>query len=48
MNINFSKSLGLIAAFYFAGNVQAQVGDTAVSSERKIEEVVVIGYGTQK
>ena len=47
MNIKISKSLGLIAAVYFTAGLQAQQSDT-LTQETKIEEVVVIGYGTQK
>ena len=48
MNLKYSKCLGLAAVLYFTANYSAQqVSDTA-SSEKTIEEVVVIGYGTQK
>ncbi|WP_313100119.1 TonB-dependent receptor [Epilithonimonas sp.] len=49
MNLKYSKCLGLAAVLYFTANYSAQqrVGDTA-SKEKTIEEVVVIGYGTQK
>lgn len=38
----------LIAALYFGGNLHAQSTQDTISKENKIEEVVVIGYGTQK
>ena len=38
----------LIAAIYFGGNLQAQTTQDTIATENKIEEVVVIGYGTQK
>lgn len=49
MNIKLSKSLGLVAVMYFTANFSAQskLQDT-VQKEQKIEEVVMIGYGTQK
>lgn len=49
MNLKYSKCLGLAAVLYFTANYSAQqrVNDTA-SKEKTIEEVVVIGYGTQK
>ncbi|MDP9955639.1 TonB-linked SusC/RagA family outer membrane protein [Epilithonimonas hungarica] len=49
MNLKYSKCLGLAAVLYFTANYSAQqrVSDTA-SKEKLIEEVVVIGYGTQK
>ena len=48
MNLKYSKCLGLAAVLYFTANYSAQqVKDTA-SKEKTIEEVVVIGYGTQK
>jgi len=48
MNLKYSKCLGLAAVLYFTANYSAQqVRDTA-SKENAIEEVVVIGYGTQK
>ena len=46
MNLNYSKSLGLIAVLYFTVGVNAQVADSL--KEKKIEEVVVIGYGSVK
>lgn len=46
MNLNYSKSLGLIAVLYFTVGVNAQVKDSL--KEKKIEEVVVIGYGSVK
>ncbi|MDQ0065001.1 SusC/RagA family TonB-linked outer membrane protein [Chryseobacterium lathyri] len=49
MNIRISRSLGVVAVMYFTANFSAQtsVKDT-VPKENKIEEVIVIGYGTQK
>ncbi|MBV6880276.1 TonB-dependent receptor [Epilithonimonas ginsengisoli] len=49
MNLKYSKCLGLAAVLYFTANYSAQqrVSDTT-SKEKVIEEVVVIGYGTQK
>ena len=43
------RNLSLIAVLYFTANINAQQSkkDTA-ANEKKIEEVVVIGYGTQK
>ncbi|WP_228446684.1 SusC/RagA family TonB-linked outer membrane protein [Chryseobacterium sp. 3008163] len=49
MNVQISRSLGIIAALYFTANFNAQTTprDT-VQKEQKIEEVVVIGYGSVK
>lgn len=49
MNVKVSRSLGAIAVLYFTANFSAQTtpSDT-VQKEQKIEEVVMIGYGTQK
>jgi len=49
MNLRISRSLGLVAVLYFTANFSAQttVNDT-VPKENKIEEVVMIGYGSQK
>ncbi|KQM21518.1 SusC/RagA family TonB-linked outer membrane protein [Chryseobacterium sp. Leaf201] len=49
MNVKISRSLGMVAVLYFTANFSAQntTNDT-VSKETKIEEVVMIGYGTQK
>ncbi len=49
MNRRISRSLGLVAVLYFTANFSAQtsVKDT-VPKENKIEEVVMIGYGSQK
>lgn len=49
MNVKITKSLGLVAVLYFTANFNAQTTpkDT-VQKEQKIEEVVMIGYGTQK
>lgn len=38
----------MIAAFYFGGSAQAQQTVSDSVREKKIEEVVVIGYGTAK
>lgn len=39
----------MIAAFYFSANLNAQQANTdTITHEKKIEEVVVIGYGSQK
>lgn len=46
MNLKYSKSLGIIAALYFTAGMHAQITDSL--KEKSIEEVVVIGYGTQK
>jgi TonB-linked SusC/RagA family outer membrane protein len=49
MNVQISRSLGIIAALYFTANFSAQTTPTdTVQKEQKIEEVVMIGYGTQK
>ncbi|KQT18246.1 SusC/RagA family TonB-linked outer membrane protein [Chryseobacterium sp. Leaf404] len=49
MNVRISRGLGIIAALYFTANFNAQTtpADT-VQKEQKIEEVVMIGYGTQR
>lgn len=46
MKMQFSKSLGLIAALYFTASLNAQTKDTI--RENKIDEVVIIGYGSVK
>lgn len=49
MNVRISRSLGMVAVLYFTANFNAQ--DTkkdTLPKEQKIEEVVMIGYGTQK
>lgn len=48
MRKNYVKLPLLIAAIYFGGNLHAQSTQDTVSKENKIEEVVVIGYGSQK
>lgn len=48
MRKNYVKLPLLIAAIYFGGNLHAQSTQDTISKENKIEEVVVIGYGTQK
>ncbi|SHM36036.1 SusC/RagA family TonB-linked outer membrane protein [Chryseobacterium polytrichastri] len=49
MNVKITRSLGLVAVLYFTANFSAQkkANDT-LPKEQKIEEVVMIGYGTQK
>lgn len=49
MNVIISRSLGMVAVLYFTANFSAQnkTNDT-IPKEQKIEEVVMIGYGTQK
>ncbi|MGL6127385.1 SusC/RagA family TonB-linked outer membrane protein [Chryseobacterium artocarpi] len=48
MNIRIPTSLGVIAALYFTANFNAQTKKDTLSKENKIDEIVVIGYGTQK
>ncbi|WP_379965112.1 SusC/RagA family TonB-linked outer membrane protein [Epilithonimonas sp. UC225_85] len=48
MRKNYVKLPLLIAAIYFGGNLHAQSTQDTATKENKIEEVVVIGYGTQK
>ncbi|MCY0968527.1 SusC/RagA family TonB-linked outer membrane protein [Chryseobacterium wangxinyae] len=49
MNVKISRSLGAIAVLYFTANFHAQNTTTdTIQKEQKIEEVVMIGYGTQK
>jgi TonB-linked SusC/RagA family outer membrane protein len=48
MKKNYVKLPLLIAAIYFGGNLHAQSTQDTTSAETKIEEVVVIGYGTRK
>lgn len=47
MNVKTKRSLGLIAVLYFAAGFQAQTTQDTLK-EAKIDEVIVIGYGTQK
>lgn len=49
MNVRISRSLGAVAVLYFTASFSAQnqKKDT-LSRENKIDEIVVIGYGTQK
>ncbi|WP_299178375.1 SusC/RagA family TonB-linked outer membrane protein, partial [uncultured Chryseobacterium sp.] len=47
MNVKISKNLGLVAVLYFTSHFHAQTKDTLVK-ERKIDEVVLIGYGSVK
>ncbi|HAO05558.1 TonB-dependent receptor [Chryseobacterium sp. APV1] len=49
MNVRISRSLGMVAVLYFTANFTAQNTKTdTLPKEQKIEEVVMIGYGTQK
>ncbi len=49
MNVKISRSLGMVAVLYFTANFSAQnTSNDTISKETKIEEVVMIGYGTQK
>ncbi|KFC19953.1 SusC/RagA family TonB-linked outer membrane protein [Chryseobacterium sp. FH1] len=48
MKKNYVKLPLLIAAIYFGGNLHAQSTQDTTAQENKIEEVVVIGYGSQK
>lgn len=48
MRKNYVKLPLLIAALYFGGDLHAQSTQDTATRENKIEEVVVIGYGTQK
>lgn len=48
MKDNNLKVSCLVAAFYFGMNVSAQTGKQDSLKEQKIEEVVMIGYGSQK
>jgi hypothetical protein len=48
MRKNYVKLPLLIAALYFGGDLHAQSTQDTVAKENKIEEVVVIGYGTRK
>ncbi|WP_374462200.1 SusC/RagA family TonB-linked outer membrane protein [Chryseobacterium taeanense] len=49
MNVRISRSLGMVAVLYFTANFNAQnTKKDTLPKEQKIEEVVMIGYGTQK
>ncbi len=48
MNVKTKRSLGLIAVLYFTAGFQAQTTQDTLTKETKIDEVIVIGYGTQK
>lgn len=49
MNMNIKKGLGLIAVLYFTSSFQAQIkSDSSAIKEKKIDEVVLIGYGSVK
>ena len=44
--MNIKKGLGLIAVLYFTSSFQAQIkSDSSAIKEKKIDEVVLIGYG---
>lgn len=47
MKCNYSRNLGLIAVFFFTATANSQTRDT-LTREKKIDEVVLIGYGTVK
>lgn len=47
MKCNYSKSLGLIAVLFFTASANAQTKDS-LTREKKIDEVVLIGYGSVK
>ncbi len=47
--MNIKKGLGLIAVLYFTSSFQAQIkSDCSAIKEKKIDEVVLIGYGSVK
>lgn len=50
MNVRISRSVGVVAVLYFTANFSAQTNKAkdTIAKENKIDEVVVIGYGTQK
>jgi TonB-linked SusC/RagA family outer membrane protein len=49
MNVRISRSLGAVAVLYFTASFSAQTQQKdTLSKENKIDEIVVIGYGTQK
>lgn len=49
MNVRISRSLGMVAVLYFTASFSAQnTKNDTLPKEQKIEEVVMIGYGTQK
>ena len=48
MNVKISRNLGVIAVLYFTANFSGQTKKDTLSKENKIDEIVVIGYGTQK
>ena len=48
MKNSYLKFPCLVAAFYFGADLHAQTTVTDSVREHKIEEVVVIGYGTAK
>ncbi|WP_294312920.1 TonB-dependent receptor [uncultured Chryseobacterium sp.] len=49
MNVRISRNLGVVAVLYFTASFSAQnTKNDTLPKEQKIEEVVMIGYGTQK
>ncbi|KAA0126588.1 TonB-dependent receptor [Chryseobacterium sp. SN22] len=49
MNVRISRNLGMVAVLYFTASFNAQnTKNDTLPKEQKIEEVVMIGYGTQK
>ncbi|WP_294331047.1 TonB-dependent receptor [uncultured Chryseobacterium sp.] len=49
MNVRISRNLGVVAVVYFTASFSAQnTKNDTLPKEQKIEEVVMIGYGTQK
>ena len=47
--MNIKKGLGPIAVLYFTSSFQAQIkSDSSAIKEKKIDEVVLIGYGSVK
>ncbi|MCW3162203.1 SusC/RagA family TonB-linked outer membrane protein [Chryseobacterium oryctis] len=48
MNVKKTTSLGMIAVLYFTANFNAQKTTDTLPKEKKIEEVVLIGYGSVK
>lgn len=47
MKCNYSRNIGLIAVLFFTATANSQTRDT-LTREKKIDEVVLIGYGTVK
>lgn len=48
MNMKAKRSLGLIAVLYFTAGLHAQISKDTVTKEKKIDEVILIGYGSVK